>query len=667
MTANEIYNEVLGEIWNLKNTGELEVPILRSEEHIPTQNDYLVAYFSDENTLSVEYGGKSISAPCNIKKVECDEEYVARVIMHNFAKMVLGKTNENKEKKKETMLENKIKDIVKGVLNEAFYGGYNKPKWGGGYKKSDPNGSRKGYIQISKCKVMDVNGEECLAVLLGHVYKDGAQKLANAINSSLPQDIMFAKAQPGDRAGDRAVIYVKANAKERVNSVLAKLRDAIISVDDYNEQSIDNLCDVIYDRIDRLVTSADRETAQANKINNWREMLERLQDPSVREALLKYQTTSNYSQLYGHVLSPRNIKMVLDQKPDASFVTTPSAWKTKFNRTIKPGAQRIVVTLPNTSTPKKADLDAAAKRGGWGNSYDDAKARSGNSTQVLHKIQIAAQSKVYSFEDVIMIDVSDTIPPSDPAKDKWTNEIGLNDNITGVLNNLASDYDAQINGGSDKAKVEKMKQKIAKTDANASAARKDIMKKMCKSVHLDTMPFDQYDNDTFIARAAYHYAKNMAAQFNVIKPDLVNRLAALCSCVVCNTFDIDFNSTGVPMSNAYFSNITKEDAMNVFTITDPIIHKLAKAGRVYVGKEDMIVGDSYNRNLRGMKQVNEASNNDVIGLNGLLSMAAQRYAGVANNGEGEVADPMASESFQRKIRSIVKEEITKIMNENRKR
>lgn len=80
--ANDIFNDVKAQVFDLIETGEMEVVF---GEHI---NDVFTAYISGENEIEVEYNGKSL-------KIECSDfsntEYVARLIMHCFARLYLNK------------------------------------------------------------------------------------------------------------------------------------------------------------------------------------------------------------------------------------------------------------------------------------------------------------------------------------------------------------------------------------------------------------------------------------------------------------------------------------------------------------------------------------------------------------------------------------------------
>lgn len=93
ISAHDIFRQVKHEIFDLKNTGELEVPIVPNDMYVPTSDDFLKAYFQAENEITVEYNGKTIKVPCNIN---ADDDIIARCIMSGFARMVLGKMNEGK-------------------------------------------------------------------------------------------------------------------------------------------------------------------------------------------------------------------------------------------------------------------------------------------------------------------------------------------------------------------------------------------------------------------------------------------------------------------------------------------------------------------------------------------------------------------------------------------
>lgn len=82
MTANELFNDVKAQVFDLLDYGHMEVIF---GEYINQKFD---VYIRTENTIEVEYNGKSLSIECNNFK---NTEYVARLVMHCFAKLYLGK------------------------------------------------------------------------------------------------------------------------------------------------------------------------------------------------------------------------------------------------------------------------------------------------------------------------------------------------------------------------------------------------------------------------------------------------------------------------------------------------------------------------------------------------------------------------------------------------
>lgn len=82
MTAEELFEEVKVQVFELYDNGEVEVIF---GDHI---NDKFTAYLKDENEIEVDFCGRTMSIQCdNID----NPEYVARLIMHCFAKLYLNK------------------------------------------------------------------------------------------------------------------------------------------------------------------------------------------------------------------------------------------------------------------------------------------------------------------------------------------------------------------------------------------------------------------------------------------------------------------------------------------------------------------------------------------------------------------------------------------------
>jgi hypothetical protein len=139
ISAHDIFREVKDEIFNLRNKGEIDIPIiggglldgLTKEEHI-------VAYFRSEDKITVEYGGEKREIPCDINSQ--NDDYIARCIMCGFAQIVKGiregKEMKNQIKLTEAELKQVIKEATMKVLAETelyydvdnFSGRWTKPK-----------------------------------------------------------------------------------------------------------------------------------------------------------------------------------------------------------------------------------------------------------------------------------------------------------------------------------------------------------------------------------------------------------------------------------------------------------------------------------------------------------------------------------------------------------
>ena len=121
ISADVIFRKVKDEIFNLKNLGELEVPIVANDYTVPTEDDILKAYWQNEDKITVAYKGKKRLIPCPIRTK--NDDYIARCIMQGFAQIVLNR-NESKEgktfSKKDALhvMENTITRLVnEGIMD----------------------------------------------------------------------------------------------------------------------------------------------------------------------------------------------------------------------------------------------------------------------------------------------------------------------------------------------------------------------------------------------------------------------------------------------------------------------------------------------------------------------------------------------------------------------
>ena len=121
ISAHDIFKQVKDEIFNLKSKGELEIPILHNEFHVPTEDDMLKAYWQSENEITVAYGGETKNVACNINSK--NDEYIARCIMHGFAQIWLGQhPNESVNRtnlSKDDMM-NVMESVITRLVNEGI-------------------------------------------------------------------------------------------------------------------------------------------------------------------------------------------------------------------------------------------------------------------------------------------------------------------------------------------------------------------------------------------------------------------------------------------------------------------------------------------------------------------------------------------------------------------
>lgn len=548
--------------------------------------------------------------------------------------------------------ENRLGKILKEVVEEGF-GKFRKFPKATSQQQGQTDGKRRGKLQIAGCRTemrkSAVTGEmkEYIAVYLGHVWGDGAESLVNAINGAVPKHIMNAIVTPPDgnikgRDGGRVLIRVNIDMKNEIPNAVNKMAEAIKQLNDYTESSVDKVCDTIFDRVDNVVTSKDEENAQNMAVSNWQEMLQKLNDPEVRKRLLAYQMTDDYARAYGHVLSPGNVNKILNQFPNASFVAEKHTWEAEFNRRVAPGAQRIIVTKPNERITDKTALDDAARRCGFAN-YRDAKMRTNGATQVMNQIEIMASKSASGFKNVIMFDVSQTIPPSDPKLDRWTIEFGLTNNLHGVMNSKSVELDSHLSA-ENKELIDRNKQKISAAQQARNKNRRNVLTTLCRVARVDMSQMENYDDNEFIAKASYQYAKAMLPKFGIIHPKQMEKIASLCAVATCISCGID------TVPNTYTNAIangstTQEEAMTVATITSQIFPKLSKATRT--PDIEMVKTESI---IRGL---NEAQTGTPISLAQFINICKEYF------GVDEQAD--ATNEVREKIGQIVKEEVVRLL------
>ena len=567
--------------------------------------------------------------------------------------------------KKENLLSKIIAEAIRKI----------KPK--NPYVSGPSQGSNRigrGMLSIGNCKTEVAHSsvtntdKEYISVELTHVWSDRAQNLINAINTSVPKHVLIAALPKPEKPGT-IVLKVNIEMKNEIPNVINKMRDAIKQLNDYNERNIDYVCDQIFNYVDGVVVTADKNGAREKSIANWRDMLQKLKDPAVREKLLNYQTTDDYANIYGHVLSADNKFLVLTQKPDASFVAEKHTWERVFNRRVMPGAQKILVKKPLTNN--NADMlkkDEAARIAGFA-SYAEARRLTRNSTQVMHKIDLmASQDKRVPFKTVKMYDVSETIPPSDPKDDVWMNEIGLSNNINGVLNSEAVKFDdAKV--GSAKAKKEADKAKISEITIARWKNRRQSIIDLCKWKHVDISSLLRLSDEEFIPNASYVYTKKIISpSYNIIESSNVDKVATMVAVCVCYVCDCPVPAKFANRVNTL--NCTDNDAASAFTIMSDIIPAIDKSGRLTQDevnslqsqKFDVTKNKKYNESKKTFKDMLNEEKSNIIDFDDLMQMCQQKFGTIKqilNQEEGEEALEEEKNNIKGYISEMVKKEMSK--------
>lgn len=183
-------------------------------------------------------------------------------------------------------------------------------------------------------------------------------------------------------------------------------------------------------------TAADVENVEKSTDDMYVEFMQKLEDPKVQmllQSLGQYQVATS---TYGWRRSMDNVMRAYRQKPDATFVQTRYEWFYRYNRTIKPGAQRLLLVSPKQDfSCDYSDIIETMRELGYpdGTRFDDL------STQQQEHVKVAT---IYhtgkGFETKVYYDVSDTYV-IDGEEDKWSEEVGFDNNFTGHLNQKAMD------------------------------------------------------------------------------------------------------------------------------------------------------------------------------------------------------------------------------------
>ena len=528
--------------------------------------------------------------------------------------------------------------LLEGFASKSGFG--SKSKFGGGNGgNGGNNGSNSDSLspRLTHCEskmIKDANGNETevfeayiLFIKFGREKEvcDALNKAFDSIKASMtnnPSKVDIITAKPtvekdknGVEQTKKGAITLVMNAhylKDIIASFASQL-DIVFKQLGFKLKM--NLERTLINEIAKCPTQADIASMDKSIGANYMELLKNLQDIKVHNKMFANQVQNDWVREYGVVYALRNAMTVKMVVPNATFVTTANGWATTYNRTIKPGARKIIISMPNFRIVPKPFKDRAAVKFGF-KDWDDAyKQLKGVSEQRLHAIVIEGSKLMGNNKShlEIVYDVSDTIPPKDPSKDVWANQEGLSDNLTGILNPLAQtkvDAENKAKGIQSKqmapltpptdetAKRESAEKKLAlllrkcyfegvNSPARASGA------KTSKSglIISPNVPLSAIIDD--IIKISFDYGlKLLGTKFNIIEPKMQRRVAGYACLGIALSSGYDINSHGLPAYMAPGNNYDEKECL--------ISYKLARE-IVPVTKEK-----NENRNIMGKNNIYEA-------------------------------------------------------------
>lgn len=349
------------------------------------------------------------------------------------------------------------------------------------------------------------------------------------------------KAYESKKGGAGNVSMVTNNPSIANNPKNIKVKEAfdyLRSTGKYNVPTWDEIVDEMIGADKDIITTQDAKAIDKNTDELWVKFMKEIKDPKTQELLKSMGQYTLSQDAYGWKISARNLMRVKAQKPDATFIQTRNQWRVKYGRKVLPTAVRIGIQVPMSSNA----ADAQAKQARMKDLGYTAASHMGDLTQQQKdSVEIGARNHLATyFTTVPFYDVSDTelIDPNGP--DKWAEEAGFDNNLTGHLNDKALDD------------IAKTKQ-ISADEANALYHNENgDVKLLCKSLAASLSNSDlgvstalpQQDNeaayrDCLIKMVAWTADKLIENHCKIVKADnrkqgcAVATTIVLCLCKVC--------------------------------------------------------------------------------------------------------------------------------------
>lgn len=246
-----------------------------------------------------------------------------------------------------------------------------------------------------------------------------------------------------------------------------------------NEEQMQNLEIMLNNRIySEEKIENDFYQSEKNNLERFAEYLSSEDDETINAIIDLYSRFNVLDALcrdlklpesYGHILSWRNALKIRGYRGNGqqplTFILPERTWKEQFGRVLKPGAKPITVTIPNTKNwngkwknPTPISYPVYDKKAGKtvsvefkstedildffyeGRPYDQlSKQQQFFVNTLANKLNAKKTFRIDEF------DISDTVyEPSLGIPDRWEEEVGLENNLTGALNQRAKDELKQL-------------------------------------------------------------------------------------------------------------------------------------------------------------------------------------------------------------------------------
>ena len=307
-------------------------------------------------------------------------------------------------------------------------------------------------------------------------------------------------------------------------------------------------------------TPTPREIDDVNKAmnNSWKELLLMLKDPETRKRFLAFQTTVTCGKYFNSHLSQNNIMEVLSQDNFATFVTDKQTWFNKFNRRVKDGAKRILITKPYNNTPSKNALnnhEISQEYGGYNNVVRmSTKKHYGVAYSINKDVSKATNPNFTTYLRHVVYDVRDT-ELIEGASDPFLEIPNMINNLTGEVNKLALKF---IDDENKKRGIEdgSVKKHEGIDDIDTLIKYKNILLKKCKQEGITIV--DVGEPSDVIGECIYQYGLKTAEAYNILVPKEKELFAHLLCYCICSSFNIVCNKA--KLSIKYIDSLTQEKA-----------------------------------------------------------------------------------------------------------